>query len=52
MPNANNKFLTSSIDKKILMLDISNGDNTYIGKFCRTKQILFSEFYNYIIRAI
>ncbi len=49
MPNANNKFLTSSIDKKILMLDISNGDNTYIGKFCRTKQILFSEFYNYII---
>ena len=49
MPNANNKFLTSSIDKKILMLDISNGDSTYVGKFYRIKQILFSEFYNYIL---
>ena len=51
MPNSNNKFLTSSIDKRILMLDITNNDNTYveIGKFCRIKQILFSEFYNYII---
>ena len=51
VPNSNNKFLTSSIDKKILMLDISNNDNSFIeiGKFCRIKQILFSEIYNYII---
>jgi WD40 repeat protein len=51
IPNSNNKFLTSSIDKKILMLDISNDDNSIIEivKFCRTKQILFSECYNYII---
>jgi WD40 repeat protein len=49
LPISNNKFLTSSIDKKILMLDISNGENTYVGKFCRIKQILFSEINNYII---
>ena len=49
LPISNNKFLTSSIDKKILMIDISNNDNTYVGKFCRIKQILFSEINNYII---
>ena len=51
MPNSNSKFLTSSIDKRILMIDISNNDNSVveIGKFCRMKQILFSEIYNYII---
>jgi len=51
MPNSNSKFLTSSIDKRILMLDISNNDNSVveIGKFCRMRQILFSELYNYII---
>ena len=51
IPNSNNKFLTSSIDKKVLMLDISNNDNPFIEivKFCRTKQILFSECYNLII---
>ena len=51
MPNSNNKFLTSSIDKKILLVDISKNDNSFIeiGKFCRTKQVLFSEFNNYII---
>lgn len=49
LPISNNKYLTSSIDKKILMIDISNGENTYVGKFCRIKQILFSEFNNFII---
>jgi len=51
MPNSNSKFFTSSIDKRILMLDISNNDNSVveIGKFCRMRQILFSELYNYII---
>ena len=51
MPNSNSKFLTSSIDKRILMIDISNNDNSVveIGKFCRMRQILFSELYNYII---
>ena len=49
MPNSNNKYLTCSIDKKVLMLDISTGDNTCIGIFCRIKQILFSEIFNYII---
>jgi WD40 repeat protein len=51
IPNSNNKFLTSSIDKKILIIDISKNDNSYIeiGKFCRSKQVLFSEINNYII---
>ena len=51
MPNSNNnnKYLTCSIDKKVLMLDISTGDNTNIGNFCRIKQMLFSEIYNCII---
>ena len=51
MPNSNSKFLTSSIDRRILMLDISNNDNSVveIGKFSRMRQILFSEYYNYII---
>ena len=30
IPNSNNKFLTSSIDKKIYMIDISNNDNSFI----------------------
>ena len=51
MPNSNNKFLTSSIDKKIIMVDISNNENpgVEVGRFCRTRQILFSECNNYII---
>lgn len=51
LPNSNNKFLTSSIDKKVLMIDISNDVNSYteVGKFCRIKQILFSEIFNYLI---
>lgn len=51
MPNSNSKFLTSSIDKRVLMLDISSNDISVveIGKFCRMKQILFSEACNYII---
>ena len=49
IPNSNNKFLTSSIDKKVLLLDISSGDTTSIGKFFRIKQILFSEICNYVI---
>ena len=49
MPNSNNKYLTSSIDKKVLLLDISTGDTTCIGKFFRAKQILFSEILNYAI---
>ena len=51
MPNSNNKFLTSGIDKKILMIDISNNDNSFVevGRFCRARQILFSECNNFII---
>ena len=57
-----NKFITGSIDKKILILDISNiynnkngnnlsGNNEYteIGKFCRIKQLCYSELLNYIV---
>jgi WD40 repeat protein len=49
MGNSNHKFLTSGIDRKILILDISTGDTICIGQFFRTKQILFSEICNYII---
>ena len=55
-PNSNNKFITGSIDKKINILDISNIINSQnkeeyseLGKFCRIKQLCYSELLNYII---
>lgn len=55
--NNNNKYIISSIDKKINILDISNitkdiNNNNEIyelGKFCRIRQICFSELLNYLI---
>ena len=55
-PNSNSKFITSSIDKKINILDISNITNiqnkdeySELGIFCRIKQLCYSELLNYII---
>ena len=55
-PNSNSKFITSSIDKKINILDISNIANiqnkdeySELGIFCRIKQLCYSELLNYII---
>ena len=54
--NSNSKFITSSIDKKINILDISNIANiqnkdeySELGIFCRIKQLCYSELLNYII---
>ena len=55
-PNYNNKYITSSIDKKIKLLDISNITNinfkeefTELGNFCRIRQLCYSEVFNYLI---
>ena len=54
--NSNSKFIISSIDKKINILDISNIANiqnkdeySELGIFCRIKQLCYSELLNYII---
>ena len=55
--NNNNKYIISSIDKKINILDISNitkdinnnNEINELGKFCRIRQICFSELLNYLI---
>ena len=49
MPNSLNKFLSGSVDKRLLLIDINNNPFLEIGKFCRIKQILYSEFSNLII---
>lgn len=53
LPNSNNKFITGSMDKRVLLIDINNNDNNpnplEVGKFCRIKQILYSENNNLII---
>ena len=49
MPNSNNKFLSGSVDKRLLLIDTNSNPFLEIGKFCRIKQILFSEFSNLII---
>jgi WD40 repeat protein len=51
LPNSNNKFLSGGIDKKLILTDKSNEQNPHseIGKFCRIKQLLFSEIHNLII---
>ncbi len=49
--NSNSKFISGSIDKKLLLIDINTNEPPYleIGKFCRIKQLLYSEFNNLII---
>ena len=49
--NSNSKFISGSIDKKLLLIDINTNESPYleIGKFCRIKQLLYSEFNNLII---
>ena len=49
MPNSNNKFLSGGIDKRILLIDINNNPHLEVGKFCRIKQVMYSEFSNLII---
>ena len=49
MPNCNNKFLSGSIDKRLLLIDINNSPHLEIGKFCRIKQVLISEYNNLVI---
>ena len=49
MPNSYGKFLSGGIDKRLLMIDMNNNPFLEIGKFCRIKQILFSELYNLIV---
>ena len=51
IPNSNTKFLTGSIDRKLLLTDLNNDKIPLIdiGKFCRIKQVLFSEILNLII---
>ena len=49
MTNALNKFFTGSVDKRLLLIDVNNNPFLEIGKFCRIKQILYSEFSNLII---
>ena len=49
--NSNSKFISGSIDKKLLLIDINTNEPPYleIGKFCRIKQLLYSEFNNLIV---
>lgn len=49
--NSNTKFISGSIDKKLLLIDINTNEPPYleIGKFCRIKQLLYSEFNNLIV---
>ena len=49
MPTSNNKFLSSGVDKRVLLIDINNSPHLEVGKFCRIKQVLYSEFNNLII---
>ena len=51
IPNSNTKFLSGSIDRKLLMVDINSDKIPFldIGKFIRIKQVLFSELLNLII---
>ena len=49
MPNSNNKFLSGGTDKRLLLIDINNNPHLEVGKFCRIKQVLYSEFNNLII---
>ena len=49
MPNSYGKFLSGGIDKRLLMIDINNNPFLEIGKFCRIKQLLYSEMFNLII---
>lgn len=49
--NSNTKFISGSIDKKLLLIDINTNEPPFleIGKFCRIKQLLYSEFNNLIV---
>ena len=47
--NSNNKFLSSGIDKRLILIDINNSPHLEVGKFCRIKQVLYSEFNNLVI---
>ena len=51
IPNTNTMFLSGSIDRKLLVIDINSDKIPFldIGKFVRIKQILFSESLNLII---
>ena len=49
MPNSVNKFFSGGVDKRLLLIDINNNPFLEIGKFCRIKQILYSEHSNIII---
>ena len=51
LPNSSTKFLSGSIDRKLLLVDINSEKIPFldIGKFIRIKQILFSELFNLII---
>ena len=51
IPNSNTMFLSGSIDRKLLVIDINSDKIPFldIGKFVRIKQILFSESLNLII---
>ena len=51
IPNSSTKFLSGSIDRKLLMVDINSEKIPFldIGKFIRIKQVLFSELLNLII---
>ena len=49
MPNSINKFFAGGVDKRLLLIDINNNPFLEIGKFCRIKQILYSEFSNLVI---
>ena len=51
IPNSNSMFLSGSIDRKLLLVDINSDKIPFldIGKFVRIKQILFSESLNLII---
>ena len=49
--NSSTKFLSGSIDRKLLLVDINSDKVPFldIGKFIRIKQVLFSEVLNLII---
>ena len=49
MANSLNKFLSGGVDKRLLLIDINSNPFLEIGKFCRIKQVLFSEYNNLII---
>ena len=51
LPNSSTKFLTGSIDKKVLLVDMNSDKIPFldIGKFVRIKQLIYSEILNLII---